>query len=57
MRQLSATQADDLYELVSERRGRSLIITSKRAPSDWYLLFPNPIVFESLPDRLINTSH
>nr|WP_283112303.1 ATP-binding protein [Streptomyces halobius] len=50
-------QADDLYELVSERQGRSLIITSNRAPSDWYPLFPNPVVAESLLDRLINTSH
>ncbi|MHA7962136.1 IS21-like element helper ATPase IstB [Streptomyces sp. L500] len=57
MRQLTATQADDLYELVSERQGRSLIITSNRAPSDWYPLFPNPVVAESLLDRLINTSH
>jgi hypothetical protein len=40
MRQLSAAQADNLYELVSERQGRSLIITSNRAPSDWYPLFP-----------------
>lgn len=57
MRQLTAPQADDLYELVSERQGRSLIITSNRAPSDWYPLFPNPVVAESLLDRLINTSH
>ncbi|EOT04771.1 transposase [Streptomyces noursei PD-1] len=57
MRQLSAAQADDLYELVSERQGRSLIITNNRAPSDWYPLFPNPVVAESLLDRLINTSH
>ncbi|MER6075105.1 ATP-binding protein [Streptomyces sp. NPDC001817] len=57
MRQLSAAQADDLYELVSERQGRSLIITSNRAPSDWYPLLPNPVVSESLLDRLINTSH
>ncbi|MFD8006139.1 ATP-binding protein [Streptomyces mirabilis] len=49
--------ADDLYELVSERQGRSLIITSNRAPSDWYPLFPNPVVAESLLDRLINASH
>lgn len=53
MRQLSAAHADDLYELVSERQERSLIITSNRAPSDWYPLF----VAESLLDRLINTSH
>ncbi|WP_275593109.1 IS21-like element helper ATPase IstB [Streptomyces deccanensis] len=57
MRQLTASQADDLYELVSERQGRSLIITSNRAPSDWYPLFPNPVVAESLLDRLINSSH
>ncbi|MFF1546553.1 ATP-binding protein [Streptomyces sp. NPDC058291] len=54
MRQLSASQADDLYELVSERQGRSLITTSDRAPSDWCPLFPNPVVAESLLDRLIN---
>ncbi|MET7435154.1 MULTISPECIES: IS21-like element helper ATPase IstB [Streptomyces] len=57
MRQLTASQADDLYELVSERQGRSLIITSNRAPNDWYPLFPNPVVAESLLDRLINASH
>ncbi|WP_308020214.1 ATP-binding protein [Streptomyces sp. LS1784] len=56
MRQLSAAQADDLYELVSERQGRSLLITSNRAPSDWYPLFPSPVAAESLLDRLINTS-
>ncbi|MFF4692820.1 ATP-binding protein [Streptomyces sp. NPDC001307] len=57
MRQLSASQTDDLYELVSERQGRSLIITSNRAPSDRYPLFPIPVVAESLLDRLINASH
>ncbi|MEV5343539.1 ATP-binding protein [Streptomyces sp. NPDC052676] len=57
LRTLSAAQADDLYELVSERQRRSLIITSNRAPSDWYPLFPNPVVAESLLDRLISTSH
>jgi DNA replication protein DnaC len=59
MRELTAQQADDLYELVSERAqaGRSLVITSNRSPVDWYPLFPNPVVAESLLDRLINTSH
>ncbi|MET7737719.1 ATP-binding protein [Streptomyces sp. NPDC005402] len=47
----------DLYELVSERQGRPLIITSNRTPSDRYPLFPNPVVAESLLDRLINASH
>jgi DNA replication protein DnaC len=59
MRELTAQQADDLYELISERAqaGRSLIATSNRSPADWYPLFPNPVVAESLLDRLINTSH
>ena len=59
IRELTAIQADDLYELISERAqaGRSLITTSNRTPPDWYPLFPNPVVAESLLDRLINTSH
>jgi len=57
MRELSAAQADDLYELITERTGRSLVLTSNRSPTDWYPLFPNPVVAESLLDRLINTSH
>ena len=59
MRELTPQQADDLYELISERNhhGRSLIITSNRSPVDWYPLFPNPVVAESLLDRLINNSH
>ena len=57
MRELTAPQADDLYELITERAGKSLILTSNRGPADWYPLFPNPVVAESLLDRLINTSH
>ena len=51
MRELTAAQADDLYELASERAiaSRPLILTSNRAPADWYALFPNPVVAESLP--------
>jgi DNA replication protein DnaC len=58
IRELTANQADDLYELISERAaaGRSMILTSNRSPVDWYPLFPNPVVAESLLDRLINTS-
>jgi DNA replication protein DnaC len=59
MRELTTTQADDLYELISERAtaGRPMILTSNRSAADWYPLFPNPVVAESLLDRLINTSH
>jgi IstB-like ATP binding protein len=55
MRELTAQQADDLYELISEgaQAGRSLVATSNRSPTDWYPLFPNPVVAESVLDRLI----
>ena len=54
MREFTAAQADDLYELLTERvgrPGRSLILTSNRSPSDWYPLFPNATVGESILDR------
>jgi hypothetical protein len=54
MREFTPAQADDLYELLTERAGRpgrSLILTSNRSPSDWYPLLPNPVVGESILDR------
>jgi DNA replication protein DnaC len=36
MRELTARQADDLYELINERAGKSLVLTSNRSPVDWY---------------------
>jgi DNA replication protein DnaC len=60
MREFTTSGADDVYELLSERigrPGRSLILTSNRAPADWYPLFPNAVVGESVLDRVINTSH
>ena len=57
MRELSMAHADDLYELITERTGRSMILTSNRAPADWYPLFPNPVVAESILDRIVNTAH
>jgi DNA replication protein DnaC len=60
MRDFSATQADDLYELLCDRvgrPGRSLVLTSNRSAADWYPLFPNAVVGESILDRLINSSH
>ena len=60
MREFSVAQADDVFELLQERLERprrSLICTSNRAPSDWYPLFPNAVVGESVLDRLLNTSH
>ncbi len=46
MRELTLAQADDLYELVTERAGKASIFTANRQVSDWYSLFPNPVVAE-----------
>ena len=57
MRELTTAQADDLYELVTERRNKSLVFTANRAAEDWYSLFPNPVVAESILDRVVNRAH
>ncbi|MET0455890.1 MAG: hypothetical protein ABW137_28965 [Mycobacterium sp.] len=52
------TPSDDLHDLVYDRAvaGKPLNLTSNRAPKDWYPLSPNPVVVESLLDRVINAS-
>ena len=57
MRDFTVPQADDFYELITERNHGSIVITSNRKPEDWYPLFPNPVVAESILDRLINSAH
>lgn len=59
MREFTTAQADDLYELVTERRAgtSAMVLTSNRSAVDWYPLFPNPVVAESVLDRLVNSSH
>jgi DNA replication protein DnaC len=58
MKEFTAQQAEDLYELIDERSRRaSFIVTSNRCPQDWYPLFPNPVLAESALDRLVNASH
>jgi len=34
-----------------------LRLTSNRSPKDWYELFPNAVVAESVLDRLVNSSY
>lgn len=57
IRDFTLGQADDLYELVTERAGRPAIFTANRQASDWYSLFPNPVVAESILDRIVNAAH
>jgi DNA replication protein DnaC len=57
MRDFTLTQADDLYEVLTERGTKSAIFTANRQASDWYTLFPNPVVAESILDRIVNSAH
>ena len=57
MREFTGPQADDIYEIVSSRLRQSIIVTTNREPDDWYPLFPNAVVAESLFDRLVNNAH
>jgi DNA replication protein DnaC len=58
LKELTAHQAEDIYELIGERhRSSSMMIASNRSPQDWYPLFPNPVLAEGALDRLINRSH
>lgn len=46
-----------IVELITERTGRPAIFTANRQASDWYGLFPNPVVAESILDRIVNAAH
>lgn len=52
------TQAEDLYEIVSERNLKaSNIITSNRPIQDWLGLFPDPVLAQAVVDRLRHNAH
>jgi DNA replication protein DnaC len=57
IREFTLAQADDLYELITDRRGKPSIFTANRAATDRYSLFPNPVVAESILDRIVNVAH
>lgn len=58
MREYTTQQADDLYELISDRtRAGSIIVTSNRPPEDLYPLFPNPVLVEGALDRVLGRAH
>jgi len=55
---LSPTQAEDFYEIITERHLKSsIIITSNRPPQDWIPLFPDPVMANSALDRLAHHAH
>ncbi len=55
---LNSTQAEDFYEIVTERHLKSsILITSNRPPQDWVPLFPDPVMANSALDRLAHHAH
>jgi DNA replication protein DnaC len=55
---LNTTQAEDFYEIVTERYLKaSAIITSNRPPQDWVPLFPDLVMANSALDRLAHHAH
>lgn len=54
----TATQSEDLYQLICERYlRRCTIVVSNRPPQEWYTLFADPVLAEGALDRLVNASH
>jgi DNA replication protein DnaC len=58
LRRLTSEQADDFYDIVTERHlSGSMIITSNRDLKEWVQLFPDPVLGNSAMDRLAHNAH
>jgi DNA replication protein DnaC len=57
VREFTAAETQDLYELITARPGKPMIVTSGRPPKEWYKLFTDKALAEQFLDRLVNTSH
>ena len=58
LKPLSAIQADDFYEVVTGRyMKKATIFTSSRSIEDWQSLFPDPVIANSVLDRIAHNAH
>lgn len=58
LQKLTHEQAHDLYEIVIERYGTSsIIMTSCRHVEEWMELFEDPLIANSILDRLTHNAH
>lgn len=58
LKPLSSTQSDDFYEIISERYiKKPTIFTSNRSIEDWQGLFPDPVIANSIMDRMAHNAH
>jgi hypothetical protein len=58
IKELSREEANDIYEIILERyEKKSNIVTSAKSPEEWQGLFPDPILGNSVLDRLAHRSY
>jgi DNA replication protein DnaC len=58
LQSFTKTQAEDLYEIVTERNLKSsTIVTSNRPIQDWPGLFPDPVMAQAVVDRIRHQAH
>lgn len=58
LRKLTVDQADDFYDIVTERHlTGSMIVTSNRSIQEWVDMFPDPVLGNSAMDRLAHNAH
>jgi len=56
-RKMTGMESELFYDLIDTRLGRSsTIITSNRPISDWFQLFPDPVIAGAILDRLVSGS-
>lgn len=51
------TESRDLYEILTERHHRSIVVTSNRGPDEWLATFSDPIRAQSAIDRFTSNSY
>lgn len=58
LRKLTFKEAELFYHLIDERLGNgALIITSSRDIQDWLGMFPDPVIADSIMDRVVSNAH
>jgi DNA replication protein DnaC len=59
LRTLTATGAEDLYEVVAGRYDRpgAILVTSNRAPAEWATWFNDPLLAAAALDRLAHNAY
>jgi len=58
LKPLTTIHADNFHEIVSERYLKhSTIFTSNKTIEEWQVLFPDPIIANSIMDRIAHNGH